>query len=312
MSAEGSGATPNSPDIWTIGRILTWTQGYFGTRKLSSPRLDAELLLAMLLQCNRVHLYTHYDQPLTQTERQQYRALVQRRARGEPVAYICGEREFYSRAFAVTPAVLIPRPETEHVVELALAWLKETGCTAPRILDLGTGSGALAITLAAELPDAVVWATDISAAALQVAAANAARHDVTARITLAQGDLFAVPGLSAAAPFDLIVSNPPYVETTVRAQLAPDVRDYEPELALFAGADGLDIIRRLVPAVRPHLKPTGLFLCEIGAPQGDAVQALLAAHGPWQRLEIHPDLQGHPRVALAQLGPAVSPPVDHA
>ena len=293
------GTTAAKDGTWTIAQILTWTQNYFRERHIATARLDAEVLLAHALGCERVRLYTHFDQPLTAPERQTFRAFVQRRVRHEPVAYIRGKREFYGRDFAVTPDVLIPRPETEHIIELALGHLKAQpqSPSALRILDVGTGSGILAITLAAELPDSHVTAIDISAAALHIARRNAATHKVDDRVSFIEGDLLAP--CANLPPFDLIVSNPPYVEAC--AQLPADVRDHEPALALFAGNDGLAIWRRLIPAVRAHLQASGgLFLGEIGSTQAPAVQQLLATAGAWRHTAIHVDLQQLPRVAWAQ------------
>ena len=284
-------------EVWTIERILRWTQDFFAQKGIGTARLDAEVLLAHALGCNRVRLYTHFDQPLTGEERDAFRALVRRRANREPVAYLCGHREFFSRAFAVGPDVLIPRPETEHLVEAALAWLQAQGLSTPRILDVGTGSGALAVTLAAEVPGAHVTASDLSAAALQMAARNAAQHGVEARMVWAHGDLLA----PISGPFDLIVSNPPYIPTVDRSTLERDVRDYEPAQALFAGTDGLDIVRRLIPQVRAALAQPGLFLCEFGVAQGAAVESLVRAAG-FNDVTIVPDLQGHPRVVRAAIG----------
>lgn len=284
---------------WTIERILRWTQDYFAQKGIDTPRLDAEVLLAHALKCNRVRLYTHFDQPLTAEEREAFRALVRRRAQREPVAYLCGHREFFSRDFVVGPDVLIPRPETEHLVEAALQWLGAQQLDAPRILDVGTGSGALAVTLAAEFPNAQVTATDVSAAALQVAARNAAQHGVQGRIQWSHGDLLA----PVEGSFDLIVSNPPYVPSGDKPGLSSDVRDYEPALALFAGADGLDIIRRLLPQAVGKLARPGLFLCEFGAGQGPAIEALVRAADRWEDVRLIADLQGHPRVVRAARGP---------
>jgi release factor glutamine methyltransferase len=290
-------------EVWTIARLLAWMQTYFTDKGLGSPRLDAELLIAHVLKVTRIYLYTHFDQPLTANERDALRALVRRRGRGEPVAYLRGMREFYGRDFAVTPAVLIPRPETEHVIEAALAWVHEAGIVAPRILDVGTGSGALAVTLAAELPEAQVTAVDISPDALVVAAANAATLGVESRVQLCHSDLLAA--LPADAQFDLIVANPPYVATAVRDSLARDVRDFEPARALFAGPEGLDVLHRLIPEVGARLRRPGLFLCEMGADQAEAVTQALHSAGPWDELRILADLQDLPRVALARFAAPV-------
>lgn len=218
--------------------------------------------------------------------------LVARRASGEPVAYLIGEKEFYGRAFAVTAAVLIPRPETELLVERALAILarRPAGADPAAIVDVGTGSGCIAVTLAAEFEALGVRATDVSADALAVAARNAARHAVTGRIVFVHGAFTA-----DATAVDLVVSNPPYIAESDRGQLMRDVRDFEPASALFAGAQGLDVIDRLVPDAFRALRPGGTLLIEVGAGQSDAVTARLAAEG-FTAVATHADLSGIPRV----------------
>ncbi len=212
--------------------------------------------------------------------------------KNEPIQYITGEQEFYSLALRVTPAVLIPRPETEHLVESVLVELKTL--RAPRILDVGTGSGAIAIALAQYLPEAHVTATDISTAALALAQENAARHQLTGRIQFAESDLLtALPEQT----FDAIVSNPPYVPEADRTALHPEVRDYEPATALFAGEDGLAIYHRLIPQARAALVFNGLLALEIGYGQRDAIGELLAG---WNVVRFIDDLQGIPRVALGR------------
>lgn len=271
-------------ETWTVGAVLQWTATHFAERALDTPRLDAEVLLAHVLGKDRVYLYTHYDQPLTQTERSAYRDFIHRRAAHEPVAYITGHKEFFGRDFEVSSAVLIPRPETEHVVEAVQRWPH-----APRrILDVGTGSGCLAVTLACEFSHAQVVATDLSVAALQVARLNAAAHGVADRIAFHAGDLYEPV---AHEIFDVIVSNPPYVE--MDAELASDVRDYEPANALFAGVDGLDVIRRLIDGLPQQLARPGLFACEVGHDQAGAARRLLTGLG---KTDVVCDLQGHERV----------------
>ncbi len=222
--------------------------------------------------------------------------LVARRACGEPVAYLIGEREFYGRPFRVTRDVLIPRPETEGVVDAARRCLASVSADIPTVVDVGTGSGCLAITVALESPRARVVATDISAPALDVARENARRLGAADRITFLQGALVAnVPG-----PIDLVVSNPPYVPSGDRAYLARDVADFEPATALFAGDDGLDVVRALVPAAAGILGADGHLVVEIGAGQAAAVRALIESAPGWQLVAIHPDLQQIPRVVVAR------------
>jgi release factor glutamine methyltransferase len=259
---------------------------------------DATVLLLHALAISRAAMLTDPDRSLTAEQATAYEALLLRRLNNEPIQYITGEQEFYGLALKVTPAVLIPRPETEHLVEAVLAELNRDGNSsqALRILDVGTGSGAIAIALAHHLPYAQITAVDISREALEVAAGNALRHQLGNSIHFVHSDL-----LEAFAPadasFDAIVSNPPYVPTPDREALHPQVRDYEPAVALYGGSAGLDIYRRLVPQARAALKPGGLLALEIGHDQRDSIASLLAG---WIDLHFVDDLQRIPRVALAR------------
>ena len=267
-------------DVWTITRILTWTRQYFAGKGIENPRLDAELLLCEVLHCERITLYVHFDQPLQESELARYRDFIIRRGKQEPLAYILGHKEFYKYDFKVTPAVLVPRPETELLGEkVAQAHMP----AAPRILDVGTGSGAILISLLAELPQAAGVGVDKSAAALAVAKANAAYvatqvKDATlpARFTWTESDV--LTALPATERFDVLVSNPPYIPSGVIPTLARDVQR-EPHLALDGGQDGLSIYRRLLTAAPAYLQPDSLVALEIGEEQGGAVAALAAAAG---------------------------------
>ena len=250
---------------------------------------DAELLLLHTARLTKAELLTYPERALTERQSNHYQAAIARRALHEPVQYITGTQEFYGRPFIVNPLVLIPRPETEHLVEAALALAPKPS----RILDIGTGSGILAITLALELPHATVTATDISAPALAVARQNA-RSLGADRVRFATSDLFAN---LEDAPFDCILSNPPYVATG--ELLEAQVRDYEPAAALYAGADGLAIYRRLIPEARAHLEPHGHLLLEIGHGQRESIAALLETSA-FDDIRFIEDLQGIPRVAIAQ------------
>lgn len=258
--------------------------------RLSTARLDAELLLLRVLGRDRVWLLTHPEATLNLEQLRQYQSWIARRAQHEPIQYILGEQEFYGLAFHVTPDVLIPRPETEHLVEAALE--RTPRASTVRICDVGTGSGAIAVALAHTLPLSEVTALDVSAAALAVAQDNATRHGVTARMRFLQSDLLAaVRGES----YDVIVSNPPYVaESEV---LEPQVRDYEPHSALFSGPTGLEIYQRLIPEACQALLPGGWLLLEIGHGQQQSLAVLLAE---WTDLQFVHDLQGIPRVAIAR------------
>jgi len=247
----------------------------FGRRGIGSARLDADLLVAHVLDVDRVALFLDLDRPLMPEELKSIRALVERRRRFEPMAYILGHKEFFGRSFAVTPGVLIPRPDTETLVERALEILPKD---APiRILDLCTGSGAIGLTLAAERPEAHVELTDVSAEALSVAEANAQALGVDGRVTLLEGDLFeAVPDQNA---YDLIATNPPYIQSADMDSLAPDIAKHEPRLALDGGPDGLAAIRRIAAQASDYLGPGGTLLVELGQGQAPAVAQALEAAG---------------------------------
>jgi len=281
---------------WTVREVLAWTFERFNRDGLESARLDAEVLLAHAMDLQRVGLYLDLDRPLDDAERGRYRALVSRRLQREPVAYLVGEREFWSRSFSVDARVLVPRPETETLVEQALVTLREF--TSPRVLDVGTGSGVIAVTLAAERPDAQVVATDVSADALEVAAANAVRHEVA--ITLYAGDL--LEALPAGEPlFQLVAANLPYVAPGERDSLAPELLA-EPTGALFAGDGGLALIKRLICAASAHLqRPGGAVLLEVGVGQATTVTQLMIDAGISDRVTVHRDLAGIGRVVEGRL-----------
>jgi release factor glutamine methyltransferase len=255
---------------------------------------DAELLLIHILQISRTTLIAHPDRKLTPNQHTAYEATIARRLRHEPVQYITGQQEFYGLALYVTPAVLIPRPETEHLVEAVLKLLPANQPL--QIADIGTGSGAIAIALAIHLPQAAITALDISVEALNIAEANASSHNVAARIRFLQSDLLAALDHETGA-FDAIVSNPPYVAESDRTTLHPQVRDHEPPTALFAGEDGLDIYKHLIPSAWSALKPTGLLALEIGHSQQADLTTLLTG---WHNICFINDLQQIPRVALAR------------
>lgn len=292
-------STPQTPTLWTIAALLKWTTEFFQSKGIESAKREAELLLAYVLKCKRIELIARFQEQPTEAERAQFRELIQRRVAGWPVAYLIGSREFYLLSFDVDPRVLIPRPDTETLVLEALNRLKPL--TAPEVLDVGTGSGCIAISIAHQKNDARVTATDISPDALAVAQHNAIKHHVAERITFRQGDLFAP--LTPDSRFDLIVSNPPYIAHAEFAALAPEVRDHEPRLALDGGPDGLAFYRRIAHDVGPFLKPGGSLLLEVGYTQEAAVRALLAAE---PELEVGPtlkDMGGHPRVVTARKKP---------
>jgi release factor glutamine methyltransferase len=255
---------------------------------------DAELLLLHTLQVSRVTLLAHPNRELTPDQQTFYENNLARRLQHEPIQYITGQQDFYGLTLKVTPAVLIPRPETEHLVEAVLKLLSTDKPL--KIADIGTGSGAIAIALAVHLPHAEIAAFDISTEALTVAAANAHEHNVADRIRFLQSDLLSALGHEAET-FDAIVSNPPYVPETDRDTLHPQVRNHEPAAALFAGKTGLDVYRRLIPQAFNALKSKGLLALEIGYGQQEPIASMLQ---PWHNLSFINDLQQIPRVALAQ------------
>jgi release factor glutamine methyltransferase len=258
---------------------------------------DAEFLLLHALQISRVTLLAYPDRELTPGQLELYKEAIARRLQHEPIQYIIGQQEFYGLLLNVSPAVLIPRPETEHLVEAVLQLLPADRPL--QIADVGTGSGAIAIALAVHLPLAEITALDLSPEALAVAAANAREHDVASRIRFLQSDLLAsLPGNEASANrFDAIVSNPPYIPESDRDGLHPEVREHEPAAALFAGPEGLDLYRRLIPQAYHALKPGGVLALEIGHGQREALASLLRT---WDSVSFVDDLQQIPRIALAR------------
>jgi release factor glutamine methyltransferase len=285
--------------------------------------MNAELLLRFVLNCDRAYLFAHPEREITDRERSCYDEALAERSRGVPAQYITGHQEFWGMDLIVTPAVLIPRPETEHLIETALEVLgaklrsraldaaggtavdgpvrasaQVSGSTRPlRIADVGTGSGCIALALAKELPNAEIHATDVSAAALEIARANAARHQLEHRIQFIQADLLG--GLSP--PFDLVVSNPPYVGESEEDQVQLEVRKFEPRAAVFAGHSGTEVIARLIPQARAALRPAGWLVVEVSGTIAQPVRQLLRG---WDSVQITADLQSLPRVARAQAPPA--------
>jgi release factor glutamine methyltransferase len=286
-------------------------------RAVPSPRLNAELLLMFTLGCDRAYLYGHPERELAAEEQSRYEDALAQRSRGIPAQYITGHQEFWGMDLIVSPAVLIPRPETEHVIETVLARVgqaqncvdapghvgrtlfsdpgfAETSSSALRIVDVGTGSGCIALALAKELPQAEIHATEISPAALEIARANAARHQLEKRLHFHETDLLS--GIDNRV-YDFVVSNPPYVGEAEEDQVQLEVRKFEPRNAVFAGAKGVEVIERLIPQAHQVLKPGGWLVMEISGTIADHVQKLLVA---WNNVQITNDLQGIPRVASAQ------------
>lgn len=287
-AADSANAEP-----WTVGRLLGWTTEWLSARGSDAPRLDAEVLLAFVRRCPRIALYTTFDTVVDEGERTRFRELVKRRGAGEPVAYLVGTREFFSLPFAVSPAVLVPRPETEGLVIRAIDLCREA--EAPRIADVGTGSGAVAVAIAKHLPRARITATDISAAALAVARDNAARHEVDDRIEFVECDLLP----AGAGPWDVIVSNPPYVREDEFASLPDDVRLHEPKTALVAGPTGVEVVARLAAEAARRLVDGGWLVVEIGPAVAAAAEAVIAGQDGLVPGPTLKDLAGLPRIVQA-------------
>lgn len=313
---ESAPALAINPGEMDLRAALKEGMARLRSAQVASHTLAAELLLLHTLGRDRAWLYAHPEERIEPEAAERYFALVTRRAAGEPTQYLTGKQEFWGLEFEVTPAVLIPRPETEHVVEVALERLGPRGLkirmdtgepNAPlRVADVGTGSGCLAVALAHELPHATVFATDISAAALEVARRNAPRHGVADRIHFVECDLLTALLVSPLAPhpsprpFDLIVSNPPYVARSEAATLAREVREHEPETALFGGATGLEIYARLIEQAGAVLRPGGILVLELGYNAAGHVRAIVQAQRAWVNTSITNDLAGIPRVLATE------------
>jgi release factor glutamine methyltransferase len=282
-------------ESWTVGRLLIWTTDYLKRRGSESPRLDAEVMLAHVLNWQRVQLYTHFDDEIGEPSRGGFRELIHRRASGTPVAYLVGRKEFFSLPFAVSPAVLIPRPESEFVVTEYLALTRQL--SGPRCVDVGTGSGNLAIAACHRQPAARFLAIDISEPALEVARHNAAQLGVADRIDFQLGDQLGPA--AGGGPFDAIISNPPYIPTAMIDRLEPGVRNYEPRTALDGGPDGLTMVTRLIEQSIPILKPGGHLILEIGSDQETPVRALIEANPQLRLAPTVYDHAKHPRVVHA-------------
>ncbi len=284
---------------WTIQKLLNWITEYFTDKGLDSPRLSAELLLSGVLAMKRIELYTQFDRPVAGQQLDRLHDLVKRAGQSEPVAYLVGKTEFYSLEFDITPACLIPRPETELLAERAIEFLRTRSGT-QFVCDLCTGCGCIAIAIAKNFHDARLIATDVCDAALNVAAQNIEKYQLKDRIQLLCGDLFEpiMPQLDVEK-FDLIVCNPPYVSAVEFEALDKNVKDYEPELALFAGEDGLDVYRRIVERVDSFLKSDAALMLEIGYSQGQVVKELLEQAGCFTEITIEKDFNDNDRIATA-------------
>ncbi|MDD5457820.1 MAG: peptide chain release factor N(5)-glutamine methyltransferase [Phycisphaerae bacterium] len=286
---------------WTIGRLLNWVTAYFSEKRMDSARLCAEILLSYVLKVGRIELYTSFDRAVAPETLGQLRDLVKRAAGGEPVAYLTGRTEFYSLSLEVNRDCLIPRPETELLVERAIEFLRlRDGEQA--VCDLCTGCGCIAVAIAKNFPRAKVIATDICSAALETAAKNVAKYGLSDKIKLLCGDLFSplIEHLDKSR-FDLIVCNPPYISEAEFAELGSNVRDYEPKTALYGGIDGLDIYRRLIAVAADHLKSGGAIMVEIGYQQGPAVRQMLEKQKLFSQVVVEKDFSDNDRIVRARL-----------
>jgi release factor glutamine methyltransferase len=285
-----------SASEWTVGRLLDWTGKYFADKGSEYPRLDAEVLLAHCLGWRRIDLYTRYDEVPSEDVRKRFKELIGRRIEGCPVAYLVGRKEFFGLELEVGPAVLIPRPESEFVVMECLRLAKEI--SQPQVLDIGTGSGNLAVAVPHQHRGARVTAIDISPEALAVASRNAAKHGVADRIRFLTGDLYSP--LSPGDQFDFVLSNPPYIAQEDVAKLPGGVRDYEPRVALDGGSGGFNVFDRLITGAVEHLVPGGYLIVEIGAPQEKPARQRISTYGGYELGETILDGSGHPRVLRAK------------
>jgi release factor glutamine methyltransferase len=300
---------PKSQDAeWTVGGLLDWTARFLAEKGAEFPRLDAEVLLAHALGCRRIDLYgERHGQAAPAEARKAFKDLIRRRIEGCPVAYLVGRKEFFSLTLEVSPAVLIPRPDTELVVVEFLHRARDMA--RPRVVDIGTGSGNIAVAAARQHPRAEVTAVDLSSEALAVAARNADRHGVTGRVRFLHGDMFAP--IPADERFDFVLSNPPYIAREDLDRLPAGVRDYEPHLALNGGPGGYVVFDRLIGQARDYLAPGGWLIVEIGAPQEEPARRRIAALGRYELTPTVHDYSGHPRVLCARLpdpAPGTDPP----
>jgi release factor glutamine methyltransferase len=282
--------------VWTVHDALVWTRGYFERGGVDGPRRSAEWLLSAATGLSRVELYAHHDRPLTPGELAAFRAGIERRAAGEPLQYVTGEMPFRHLVLTVRPGVFIPRPETEVLVDAVLASLG--GIEAPLVADLCTGSGAVAVSVAFECPAAVVHATEIVPSSAEVARANAQRAGVADRTTVHEGDLFAPLPAGLAGRFDAVAANPPYIPTADLAALPAEVAAHEPAIALDGGADGLDVVRRIVDEARVWLRPGGLLVIETDTGRVKDTADLMREW--YEEVEVRRDLAGRDRIAIGQ------------
>jgi release factor glutamine methyltransferase len=287
--------------VWTVKRLLEWTTGFFTRKDVDPARLSAEQLLAHVLNVPRIKLYTDFERPLNESELSAYRELVRRASEQEPIAYLTGKAHFFNLEFEVTRDVLIPRPDTETLVENVLQLARRTsGFETPRVLDVCTGSGCIAAAIAHHHKHATIVATDVSPPALEVARRNLERLGLNDRVTLLEGNMFEPLSQQVDQhPFDLIVSNPPYIATDKVETLDRSVRDYEPRIALDGGPDGLTFHRQLFTGAPARLRSGGRIYFEIAFDQAEQVLALASEHADFEQVQILKDAGGNNRVVTA-------------
>ena len=294
------------PDVeetkWTIARLLTWTSEYLAKREVDDPRLSAEVLLAHATQCRRIDLYARFDRVPDEDRVERFRGLVRRAAEQEPIAYLVGEKEFFSLALIVTRDVLIPRAETETLVECVVDHCRTQGLSAPRLLDLGTGSGCLVVAALVQLDGATALAADICPKALSIAHRNAERHGVLDRVTLVEADGLSLPEDAAPSGFDVLMCNPPYIPATAIAQLDACVRDYEPMSALSDGGDGLSFYRAIADDGARFLAAGGVVMVEVGDGMATGAADVLASTGTLRQRDRRKDrVTGNERVLVFEV-----------
>ena len=290
------------PKTWQIKDLLKVSADYLKSKGIENPRLNAEVLLAHQLNLERIRLYLNFNQPLTGKEISGYRSLIKRRISLEPLQYITGTQEFWSLDFVVDRHVLIPRPETEIVVEQAITLAKaieQEGNQSLQILDLGTGCGTISIALAKEMPEALIWATDISEKALCLARRNAFKHDVSDRLRFRQGDLWK-PLLNEDFLFDIVVSNPPYVTSGEYNDLSPEIRDNEPRLALDGGEDGMYYLKKIIKGAHDFMNPGGWIILEMAPGQTQQALTIIDQTGDYEKMARIKDYSGSYRVVIAR------------
>lgn len=296
MAADTTASPRQQDRSWTVAEALAWTVDYFTRKGVENPRRSAEWLLSAATGLSRLETYAHFDRPLSPEERATFRAAIERRAAGEPLQYVTGEVPFRHLVLRVVPGVFIPRPETEVLVDTVLEFLDRSGSADPRVADLCTGSGAIAVSVAYERPGALVHATEIVPATAAMARENAERAGVGERVTVLEGDLFAPVPPELAGTLDVVVSNPPYIPTADLADLPAEVAGFEPRIALDGGPDGLDVVRRIAEQAAVWLRPGGLLAMEIDTTCAKGAANILAQW--YEEIEVRRDLTGRDRIAM--------------